>query len=102
MGNFTNRSPYPTLHLLREVSIDKAVEAFPEADAILGPISERLETLGQAGWDALGVGAAARPGTSSMSNTPRAVRKAVRYCRQPAGGRHPPGRSIELLKNCTS
>jgi hypothetical protein len=27
--NFTNRSPYPTLHLLREDSFDRAVEAFP-------------------------------------------------------------------------
>ena len=36
MGNFTNRSPYPTLHMLREYSIDKAVEAFPEADDIFG------------------------------------------------------------------
>ena len=32
--NFTNRSPYPALHLLREDSLDKAVEAFPEAEAI--------------------------------------------------------------------
>jgi hypothetical protein len=30
IGNYTNRSPYPTLHLLREDSIDRAVEAFPE------------------------------------------------------------------------
>ena len=57
MGNFTNRSPYPTLHLLREDSIDKAVEAFPEADAIFGANIQTLETLGQAGWDALAVGA---------------------------------------------
>ena len=65
MGNFTNRSPYPTLHLLREDSIDKAVEAFPEADAIFGANIQTLETLGQAGWDALGVGATAQPGTST-------------------------------------
>ena len=65
MGNFTNRSPYPTLHLLREDSIDKAVEAFPEADAIFGANIQALETLGQAGWDALGVGATAQPGTSA-------------------------------------
>ena len=29
IDNYTNRSPFPTLHLLREDSIDKAVEAFP-------------------------------------------------------------------------
>src|SRR5690606_13797005 len=34
VGNCTNRAPYPTLHLLREESIDRAVEAFPEAEAI--------------------------------------------------------------------
>ncbi len=33
--NCTNRAPYPTLHLLREDSIDKAVEAFPEAETDL-------------------------------------------------------------------
>ena len=66
MGNFTNRSPYPTLHLLREDSIDKAVEAFPEADAIFGANIQTLETLGQAGWDALGVGATVgKPGTAA-------------------------------------
>ena len=32
--NATNRAPYPTLHLLREDSIDQAVEAFPEAETI--------------------------------------------------------------------
>jgi len=32
--NYTNRSPYPTLHLIREASIDRAVEAFPEAETI--------------------------------------------------------------------
>ena len=63
--NYTNRSPYPMLHLLREDSIDKAVEAFPEADAIFGANIQTLETLGQAGWDALGVGATAQPGTSA-------------------------------------
>ena len=36
IGNCTNRSPYPTLHLLREDSIDRAVAAFPEAEAIFG------------------------------------------------------------------
>jgi hypothetical protein len=57
MGNFTNRSPYPTLHLLRESSIDRAVESFPDAEAIFGRNIERLEQLGLAGWNALDVGA---------------------------------------------
>jgi hypothetical protein len=54
--NFTNRSPYPTLHLLREASIDRAVEAFPEAEAIFEVNMATLEKLGLAGWQALQVG----------------------------------------------
>ncbi len=48
--NFTNRSPYPTLHLLREESIDKAVLAFPEADAIYEKNVQTLRELGLDGW----------------------------------------------------
>ena len=33
-ANFTNRSPYPMLHLLREESITDALEKFPDADSI--------------------------------------------------------------------
>jgi hypothetical protein len=55
--NCTNRSPYPTLHLLREDSIDRAVAAFPDAAAIYEANMERLRRLGRDGWDALGVGA---------------------------------------------
>jgi len=32
--NYTNRSPYPMLHLLREKSMTKAIENFPNADDI--------------------------------------------------------------------
>jgi hypothetical protein len=55
IGNYTNRSPYPTLHLLREDSIDRAVEAFPEAEDIFEKNIETLEKLGHEGWDKLGV-----------------------------------------------
>ena len=51
--NNTNRSPYPTLHLLREDSVDRAVEAFPQADRIYAANIETLERLGHAGWMAL-------------------------------------------------
>jgi uncharacterized protein len=51
--NATNRSPYPTLHLLREDSIDKAVEAFPEADKIFDANMRTLKKLGPDGWEAL-------------------------------------------------
>ncbi|HEX8601207.1 MAG TPA: DUF1415 family protein, partial [Pseudoduganella sp.] len=49
----TNRSPYPTLHLLREESVERAVEAFPEADAIFEKNIETMEELGHEGWDKL-------------------------------------------------
>lgn len=48
--NYTNRSPYPTLHLLRQASVDKAVEAFPDAEAIFGSNIETLRKLGPDGW----------------------------------------------------
>jgi len=51
--NATNRSPYPTLHLLREASIDRAVAAFPEAAEIYEANMLTLQTLGEAGWQTL-------------------------------------------------
>lgn len=53
--NYTNRAPYPTLHLLRESSIDRAVQAFPEAEMIFEENMKTLETLGLEGWQALGM-----------------------------------------------
>ena len=61
--NFTNRSPYPTLHLLREASIDRAVEAFPDPQAIFETNMQTLENLGPAGWTALDVGPTQTPET---------------------------------------
>ena len=58
IGNYSNRSPYPILHLLREESIDRAVEAFPEAADIFDKNIETLEKLGHDGWDKLDVGPA--------------------------------------------
>jgi uncharacterized protein len=54
--NYTNRAPYPVLHLLREASIDRAVQAFPEAEAIFEKNMRTLEKLGHEGWKALEVG----------------------------------------------
>jgi hypothetical protein len=51
--NATNRSPYPTLHLLREASIDRAVAAFPQAAEIYEANMLTLQTLGDAGWQTL-------------------------------------------------
>ena len=53
LANATNRSPYPILHLLREESVERAVEAFPEADAIVDANIATLERLGGPGWASL-------------------------------------------------
>lgn len=53
--NYTNRAPFPTLHLIREESLDRAVEAFPEAEMIYERNMETLRKLGLAGWLALGL-----------------------------------------------
>jgi uncharacterized protein len=55
IDNFTNRSPYPTLHLLREASIERAVAAYPGAGRIFENNIETLRRLGRAGWDRLGL-----------------------------------------------
>jgi len=54
--NFTNRSPYPTLHLLREASIDRAVEAIAQPEDIFEANMKTLRGLGREGWDALRIG----------------------------------------------
>jgi uncharacterized protein len=48
--NYTNRAPYPILHLLREASIDRAVDAFPDAADIYERNQDTLRRLGHAGW----------------------------------------------------
>ena len=53
--DFSNRSPYPMLHLLREASIARAVAAFPDAEKIYGRNMDTLRALGHAGWQALWV-----------------------------------------------
>lgn len=58
IANCSNRSPWPTLHLLREASIDRAVAAFPQAEAIYEANVRTLERLGPQGWQALRVGPA--------------------------------------------
>ncbi|WP_077001276.1 DUF1415 domain-containing protein [Variovorax sp. KK3] len=54
--NATNRAPYPMLHLLREDSVSRAVDAFPDAEAIFERNMQTLEQLGADGWAALDVG----------------------------------------------
>jgi len=45
--NFTNRSPYPMLHLLREDSLHKAISEFPDVDQIPARNIERMNSLGK-------------------------------------------------------
>jgi hypothetical protein len=56
MAHYTNRAPYPTLHLLREASLDLAVQSFPDASLIYERNIATMRALGTAGWDALGIG----------------------------------------------
>ena len=58
ISNYTNRAPFPTLHLIREESITRAVAAYPDAEAIFGRNIETLNKLGLAGWRALGLASA--------------------------------------------
>lgn len=60
IDNYSNRSPYPTLHLLRESSIDRAVAAFPDAADIFERNIETLQSLGHEGWRRLWLDAPAK------------------------------------------
>lgn len=53
IDNYTNRSPFPTLHLIREESIDRAVAAYPEAETIYERNIEVLRQMGHEGWKKL-------------------------------------------------
>ena len=55
ISNYTNRAPFAILHLLREESVARAVEAFPQADTIFEANIVVLEKLGHAGWKSLGL-----------------------------------------------
>ncbi len=54
--NYTNRSPFPMLHLLREASVDLAVAAFPEAREIYEKNLQTMRRVGVGGLAALGLG----------------------------------------------
>jgi hypothetical protein len=53
IANCTNRSPYPTLHLLREASVTRAVDAYPDPDVIIERNVSTLRALGRDGWQKL-------------------------------------------------
>jgi len=52
-ANYTNRSPYPMFHLIREDSLGKAVDSYGNTDDIYERNIQVLRTLGRAGWNRL-------------------------------------------------
>lgn len=57
IANYTNRAPYPTLHLIREASLARATAAFPDASDIYERNIATLRAMGLEGWRALDVDA---------------------------------------------
>ena len=55
IGNYTNRSPYPMLHLLREASVERAVTTYPDTTEIYRRNIDTLRNLGLTGWRRLGI-----------------------------------------------
>lgn len=56
LANNTNRSPWPTLHLIRESSLSRATAAIPDAASIYERNIALARSLGSQGWRELGVG----------------------------------------------
>lgn len=50
ISNYTNRSPHPTLHLLREASVENAINAVGDTELLYLRNISRLRELGLAGW----------------------------------------------------
>ena len=59
--NFSNRSPYPMLHLLREESVERAIAAFPDVARTPERNIETLRSIGHDGWRRLGLNAPPEP-----------------------------------------
>ena len=55
IGNFTNRAPFAILHLLREESVGRAVETYPDVDTIYQNNIQTMQKLGHEGWKTLGL-----------------------------------------------
>jgi hypothetical protein len=51
--NYTNRSPFPMLHILREASVERAVAAVGDTEEIYRRNIRTLRALGHAGWQRL-------------------------------------------------
>lgn len=48
VSNYTNRSPYPMLHIIREASLEKAIEFYGDTSAIPERNIELMENTGKA------------------------------------------------------
>lgn len=55
MSHFTNRSPFPMLHLLREASVERAVSSGENAATIVARNLKTVRSLGPEGWRRLGL-----------------------------------------------
>ena len=44
--NYTNRSPYPILHILREASLEKAIDTYPDVESIPEKNIALLKSMG--------------------------------------------------------
>lgn len=53
LSNYTNRSPYPILHLLREDSVTRAAATLVDARLVTDRNIKTLQQLGHDGWDRL-------------------------------------------------
>ena len=67
--NYSNRSPFPTLHLLRESSVTRAVESLPDAAAIYESNIVTLKRIGESRMKAITAAlldrAATKPGNDA-------------------------------------
>lgn len=66
--NATNRSPFPTLHLLREASIERAVASMADPSVIYRRNQQTMRTLGADGWAALRARCRARAGAAAAGH----------------------------------
>lgn len=78
ISNYTNRAPYPILHLLREASLARAIRHHPDPSRIYQENMETLNAMGLEGWHALGVGAPSGTNSEQISAAPRDKEKSHR------------------------
>lgn len=53
--NYTNRAPFPTLHLIREASLERALANVPDPDTIYQRNIALMREMGLDGWKKLGI-----------------------------------------------